>query len=139
MFDLTDEPLDPNAVTEQVRHPGSGAIVVFLGVVRGEDQGRKVQYLEYDAYRPMAEKEMRKIGEEALGRWPAARIAMRHRFGRLEVGETALVIAVSAPHRAEAFEACRYAIDRIKETVPIWKKEVWEDGEAWLEGRAIRD
>jgi molybdopterin synthase catalytic subunit len=139
MFDLTDEPLDPNAVMEQVRHPSSGAIVVFLGVVRDEDQGRKVQYLEYDAYRAMAEKEMRKIGEEALARWPAARIAMRHRFGRLEVGETALVIAVSAPHRAEAFEACRYAIDRIKETVPIWKKEVWEDGEAWLEGRAIRD
>jgi molybdopterin synthase catalytic subunit len=122
MFDLTDEPLDPNAVMERVRHPGSGAIVVFLGIVRDEDQGRKVQYLEYDAYRPMAEKEMRKIGKEALTRWPAARVAMRHRFGRLEVGETALVIAVSAPHRADAFEACRYAIDRIKETFRSGKK-----------------
>jgi molybdopterin converting factor subunit 1 len=134
IIDLTEERLDPGPVIDAVLHPGSGAVVVFLGTVRDEDQGRKVRYLEYDAYRSMAEKEMQRIGEELLARWPAARIAMRHRFGRLEVSETALVIAVSAPHRADAFEACRYAIDRIKEIVPIWKKEVWDDGEAWLEG-----
>jgi len=139
MFDLTQDPLDPNPLIEEVRHPGSGALVVFLGVVRDEDQGRKVRYLEYDAYRSMAEKEMRRVGEEVLARWPLTRIAVRHRFGRLEVGETALVVAASAPHRSDAFEACRYAIDRIKEIVPIWKKEVWEDGEAWLEGRPVRD
>jgi len=139
MFDLTEEPLDPNAVIGRVRHPGSGAVVVFLGIVRDEDQGRKVRYLEYDAYRSMAEKEMRRVGEEVLARWPATRIAVRHRFGRLEVGEMALVVAVSAPHRRDAFEACRFAIDRIKEIVPIWKKEVWDDGEAWLEGHAVRD
>jgi molybdopterin synthase catalytic subunit len=138
MLDLTEDPLDPGPVVEDVRHPGSGAIVIFLGVVRDEDHGRKVRYLEYDAYRSMAEKEMRKVGEEILARWPAARISMRHRFGRLEVGETALVVAVSAPHRGDAFEACRYAIDRIKEIVPIWKKEVWEDGEAWLEGHPVQ-
>ncbi len=134
MIDLTEEPLEPGPVIDAVRHSGAGAIVVFLGIVRDEDQGRKVSYLEYDAYRSMAEKEMRHIGEELLARWPAVRIAMRHRCGRLGVGETALVIAVSAPHRGDAFEACRYAIDRVKEVVPIWKKEVWEDGEAWLEG-----
>ena len=139
MFDLTEDPLDLNTLIEEVRHPGSGALAVFLGVVRDQDRGRKVRYLEYDAYRSMAEKEMRRVGEEVLTRWPLARIAMRHRFGRLEVGETALIVAVSAPHRSDAFEACRYAIDRIKEIVPIWKKEVWEDGEAWLEGHPVRD
>ncbi len=134
MFELTEEPLDPAAVIAAVSHEGCGAVVVFLGVVRGVDEGRKVRYLEYDAYAPMAEKELRRIGDEIAERWPEARIAICHRFGHLEVGETALVIAASASHRAEAFEACRYAIDRIKEVVPIWKKEVWEDGEAWLEG-----
>jgi len=139
MFDLTEEPLDPGQVIQQVRHAGSGAVVVFLGTVRDEDQGRRVRYLEYEAYRSMAEKEMEGVGDEALTRWPSVRIAMRHRIGRLAVGDVALVIAVSAPHRSDAFEACRYAIDRIKEVVPIWKKEVWEDGEAWLEGHAVRD
>ena len=138
MFDLTEDPLDPGPVIEDVRHPGSGAVVVFLGIVRDEDQGRRVRHLEYDAYHSMAEKEIRKVAEEVLARWPATRIAMRHRFGRLAVGETALVVAVSAPHRGDAFEACRYAIDRIKEIVPIWKKEVWEDGEAWLEGHPVQ-
>ena len=139
MFDLTEDPLDPSPLMEEVRHPGSGALVVFLGVVRDEDQGRKVRYLDYEAYRSMAEKEMRRVGEEVLSRWPLTRIAVRHRFGRLEVGETALIVAVSAPHRSDAFEACRHAIDRIKEIVPTWKKEVWEDGEAWLEGRPVQD
>jgi molybdopterin synthase catalytic subunit len=139
MFDLTEEPLDPGRIIEQVRHTGSGAVVVFLGTVRDEDQGRRVRHLEYEAYRSMAEKEMGRVGDETLARWPSVRIAMRHRTGRLAAGDVALVIAASAPHRGDAFEACRYAIDRIKEVVPIWKKEVWEDGEAWLEGHAVRD
>jgi molybdopterin synthase catalytic subunit len=139
MFDLTENALDPNPLVNDVRRPGAGALVLFFGVVRDEDQGRKVRYLEYDAYRSMAEKEMRKVGEEVLARWPSTRIAMRHRVGRLAVGETALIVAVTAPHRSVAFEACRHAIDRIKEIVPIWKKETWEDGEAWLEGHPVRD
>jgi len=138
VFDLTEDLLDPKPLIENVQRPGSGALVLFLGVVRDEDQGRKVRYLDYDAYRSMAEKEMQRVGEEVLARWPSTRIAMRHRVGRLAVGETALVVAVSAHHRGEAFEACRHAIDRIKEIVPIWKKEVWEDGEAWLEGHPVR-
>jgi molybdopterin synthase catalytic subunit len=97
-------------------------VVVFLGTVRSENEGRAVSHLEYEAYAPMAEKEMRRIGEEIRERWPVAAVAMRHRIGRLEVGETAVIIAVSAPHRAEAFAACQYAIDRLKEVVPIWKK-----------------
>jgi len=139
MFELTDDVLDPKPLIEKVQHSGSGALVLLLGVVRDQNQGRKVRFLEYDAYRSMAEKEMRRVGDEIATRWPAARIAMRHRVGRLAAGETALVIAVSAPHRSEAFEACRYAIDRIKEIVPIWKNEVSEDGEAWLEGHPVRE
>jgi molybdopterin synthase catalytic subunit len=139
MFEVTEEPLEPAAVIAAVSHKGAGAVVVFLGVVRGDNMGREVRYLEYDAYAPMAEKELRRIGDEVTERWQGARIAIRHRFGHMEVGETALAIAASAPHRAEAFEACRYAIDRVKEIVPIWKKEVWEDGEAWLEGRPAAD
>jgi molybdopterin synthase catalytic subunit len=138
MFELTEDVLDPRPLIEKVQQSGSGALVLFLGVVRDEDQGRKVRYLEYDAYRSMAEKEMRRVGEEVVARWPSTRIAMRHRVGRLAVRETALIVAVSAPHRSEAFEACRHAIDRIKEIVPIWKKEVWEDGEAWLDGRPAK-
>ncbi len=138
MFELTEDVLDPRPLTEKVQHSGSGALVLFLGVVRDEDQGRKVRYLEYDAYRSMAEKEMRRVGEEVVAHWPSTRIAMRHRVGRLAVGDTALIVAVSAPHRSEAFEACRHAIDRIKEIVPIWKKEVWEDGEAWLQGHPVK-
>jgi len=135
MFDLTDDALDSKPLIEDVQRHGSGALVLFLGVVRDENQGRRVRYLEYEAYPSMAAKEMRKIGEEVLARWPSTHIAMRHRIGRLAVGDTALIVAVSAPHREEAFDACRHAIDRIKEVVPIWKKEVWEDGEAWLGGR----
>jgi len=139
MFDLTEDALDPKPLVDDVHEPRCGALVLFFRVVRDEDQGRKVRYLEYDAYRSMAEKEMRSVGAEVIARWPSTRIAMRHRIGRLAVGETALIIAVSAPHRGEAFEACRHAIDRIKEVVPIWKKETWEDGEAWLEGHPVQD
>ena len=137
-FAVTEEALDPRPVIESVHEPGSGAVVLFLGVVRDEDQGRRVRYLEYEAYRPMAVKELRRVGQEVAARWPSVRVAMRHRVGRLAVGETALVVAVAAPHREEAFAACGYTVDRIKAIVPIWKKEVWEDGEAWLEGRPVQ-
>ena len=138
MFEITREVLDPRPLLDLVRRDESGAVVLFCGVVRGQNQGRKVLYLEYDAYSPMAVKEMRKIGDEMRSRWPITGVAMRHRTGRLEVGETILIIAVSAPHRQDAFAACHYAIDRIKEVVPIWKKEVWEGGEAWVESHAVQ-
>jgi molybdopterin synthase catalytic subunit len=137
-FELTDQALDPTPLIAAVSDPANGALVLFLGNVRDEDQGRKVRYLEYDAFRSMAAKEMRRAVEEALARWPAVKIALRHRVGRLPVGETALIVAVSAPHRDEAFEACRHVIDRIKQIVPIWKKETWEDGESWLEGHPVQ-
>jgi molybdopterin synthase catalytic subunit len=134
IFELTDEPIDPAPLVAHVSDQANGAVVVFLGTVRSEDRGRKVLSLEYEAYRSMAAKELRRVAEETRERWLEAKVAMRHRIGRLQVGETALIIAVSAPHRNEAFEACRYVIDRIKQIVPIWKKETWEDGESWLEG-----
>src|SRR5690606_30395708 len=99
--------------------------------------GRRVEYLEYDAYPPMAEKKMREIAGEVRERWPVTAIAMQHRMGRLEIGEPSVIIAVSSPHRIDAIEACHYAIDRLKSIVPIWKKEVFEGGEEWLEGTAI--
>ncbi len=112
---------------------GAGAIVSFAGVVRNNSQGHDdIEYLEYQAYAPMAEREMRVIADEVQLRWNAP-CAMIHRVGRLEVGEASIVIAVAAPHRGEAFEACRYAIDRVKETVPVWKKEVARDGFWWVE------
>ncbi len=133
MFQITSDPLDPRIVEEAVAHSGAGAICTFLGVVRDNNLGKAVRYLEYEAYPPMAEKTMRQIGDEIAARWPEARVAMVHRIGRMEIGEASVVIAVSSPHRAQAFEACRYAIDRLKAIVPIWKKEVWEDGEHWVE------
>ena len=138
-FEVTREPLDVNSILGAVRTDRDGAVVLFCGTVRGENEGRKVLQLEYDAYASMAEKAMRQIGDEIVARWPDAKVAMRHRVGRLAVGETSVVIAVATPHRAEAFEACRYAIERLKEIVPIWKKETWEGGEAWLEGHAVRE
>jgi len=136
MFQITSEPIDPRRVEATVTHSGAGAICTFHGVVRDNNLGRQVRYLEYEAYPPMAEKTMRQIGHEIAARWPETRTAMVHRVGRMEIGETSVVIAVSSPHRAEAFEACRYAIDRLKEIVPIWKKEVWEEGEHWVEQNA---
>lgn len=112
---------------------GAGAIVTFAGVVRNNSQGHDdIEYLEYQAYAPMAEREMRSISDEVGARWNAP-CAMMHRVGRLQVGEASIVIAVAAPHRGAAFEACRFAIDRVKETVPVWKKEVARDGFWWVE------
>ena len=117
---------------ETAQAGGAGAVVTFLGVVRNRSQGHDIQYLEYSAYKPMAEREMARIAEETQTRWGCA-CAMAHRVGRLEIGEASIVIAVAAPHRAAAFEACRYAIDQVKETVPVWKKEVATDGYWWVE------
>jgi len=139
VFDVTHDPLDVAPLLEAVRTDRDGAVVLFCGTVRGENEGRKVLQLEYEAYASMAEKAMRQIGDEIVGRWPDVKVAMRHRLGKLAVGETSVVIAVATPHRAEGFEACRYAIERLKEIVPIWKKETWEGGEAWLEGHAVRE
>lgn len=137
MFRITPEPLDALALMEAVADGGAGAVALFAGVVRDENLGRRVEYLEYDAYPPMAEKQMRAIADEVRARWPVTGVAMAHRTGRLEIGEASVIIAVSSPHRADAIEACRYAIDRLKATVPVWKKEVFEGGEEWLEGTPI--
>ena len=134
MFTVTRDPLNPKALVDFVRRDESGAVALFYGVVRNESQGRRVLYLEYDAYPSMAVKKMREVAQEVRGRWPITEIAIAHRIGRLEIGETSLLVAVSAPHRREAFEACHYAVDRIKQVVPVWKKEVWEGGETWVEG-----
>ncbi len=133
LYRLTTEPLSEAELTAAVANPEAGGLVVFSGVVRNETGGRRVKFLEYEAHAPMAEAKMREIGETVHSRWPGVKaVAMAHRVGRLEVGEASVVIAVSAAHRAEAFEACRFAIDRLKQTVPIWKKEHFEDGEVWV-------
>ena len=116
----------------QVSGPASGGVDVFIGTVRDTTQGKAVLRLEFEAYESMALREMRKIAEQALVRWPVQSVAMHHRIGSLQVGEVAVVIAVSAAHRAAAFEACRYAIDALKQWVPIRKKEVFVDGEVWV-------
>ena len=137
LFEITHEPLDPQRLADHVRSDESGAVALFYGVVRNHNKGRKVLYLEYDAYPEMATKVMRKIAEEMKERSPIDDVAIQHRTGRLEIGETSLLIAVSSGHRKEAFEACHALVDRFKEVVPIWKKEVWEGGEEWIEGEAV--
>lgn len=136
-FEVTEDPLDPQRLAELVRHDESGAVALFYGVVRNQSRGRRVLYLEYDAYPSMALKKMREVADEARCRWEITDIAINHRTGRLKIGETSLLVAVSAAHRKEAFEACHYAVDRIKEVVPVWKKEVWEGGESWVEGHPV--
>ncbi len=136
-FQVTREPLDPQRLASLVRRDESGAVALFYGVVRNHSHGRRVLYLEYDAYPSMAVKKMQQVAEEVRSRWDITDVAINHRTGRLEVGETSLLVAVSAPHRREAFEACHYAVDRIKEVVPVWKKEVWEGGESWVEGHPV--
>jgi molybdopterin synthase catalytic subunit len=132
---LSDRPLDVGAVVARVSGPGIGGVVTFLGAVRDRARGREIEHLEYEAYAGMAEREMEKIAGEAGRRWPGARVAIAHRSGRLEIGDLAVVVAAGAPHRAEAFEACRFAIDTLKQRVPIWKKEFATDGEYWVDDR----
>ena len=131
---ITREPLDRNALIASVTDPGVGGIVVFEGVVRDNARGKQVRYLEYDVYPEMAVQQIREILAEAERRWNVDRVAVAHRIGRLEIGEASVIIVVATPHRSEAFEACRYIIDTLKTTVPIWKKEVATNGEEWVEG-----
>ncbi len=131
---ITEGPIRAQELIDAVRTPADGAVCVFYGVVREDSRERKVRYLEYDAFPEMAEKKLRQILDEAQGRWPEQRVAIVHRIGRLEIGEASVVIAVGSPHRGESFDACRYVIDRVKQEVPIWKKEVFTEGEAWVEG-----
>jgi molybdopterin synthase catalytic subunit len=137
LIQITRDPLDRptiDAIVQGVWHAGAGGIVTFEGVVRDHARGKRVRSLEYDAYPEMAEQEMAKIAAEVERRWQTDHLAMVHRVGKLEIGEVAVVVAVACAHRAEAFEACRYAIDTLKAQVPIWKKEIAEDGEEWVEG-----
>lgn len=131
---ITREALDRNALVAAVTHPGAGGIVVFEGVVRDNARGKQVRYLEYDVYPEMAIQQIRAIVAEAQQHWGVQHAAVAHRIGRLEIGEASVIIVVATPHRAEAFEACRYIIDTLKATVPIWKKEVATSGEEWVEG-----
>jgi molybdopterin synthase catalytic subunit len=125
---LSEEPIDFAALTESVRSTDSGAVVLFLGTVREMTNGRRTSALDYEAFGPMAESKLAEIEAEAGRRWKLDRVAIAHRLGRLELGEVSVAVAVSSPHRAEAFEAARFLIDTLKETVPIWKKENWHDG-----------
>ena len=128
MIRLTTGPIDYYALTEAVRLPGCGAVVTFLGTVRDLTDGRVTVALDYEAYPGMAEKKRAEIEGETRRRWPVGELMMVHRLGHLDVGDVSVAVAVSCPHRAQAFEACRHAIDRLKELVPIWKKENWADG-----------
>jgi len=127
------QPLSMDALLAEVSGAAMGGVVTFTGVVRNQARGAEIDHLEYEAYAPMAEKEMRKIVGAVAARWPQVRLALAHRVGRLAIGEAAVMIAAAAPHRAEAFEACRFAIDTLKKTVPIWKKEFATSGAYWVE------
>lgn len=134
IFRLVREPIRPREIVEALKAPEDGAAVVFDGFVRNNYKGQQTLYLEYEAYEPMAYAKMREIGAEMRGKFPIHRLAIVHRLGRLEIGETSVLIAVSSPHRGAAFDACRYAIDTLKRSVPIWKKEYFVGGAVWAEG-----
>jgi molybdopterin synthase catalytic subunit len=138
LFELTSQPLDARRMETAVAHKGAGAICTFTGVVRDSSRGRSVTHLEYEAYAEMATAQMRRIAGEIEEKWPEVRVAMAHRTGRLEVGEPSVVVSVSSPHRAEAIAACKWGIDRLKESVPVWKKEHAADGSYWIEGDEAR-
>lgn len=131
---MTTDPLDANAVAAIVASADCGAIATFVGIVRDEHGGRCVLWLDYEAYEPLAIKAFTLIDEEAGQRWPSIGLAIHHRIGRLEIGEASVIIAAASPHRPEAFSACRYAIERIKQIAPIWKHEHFEGGDVWIEG-----
>ncbi len=130
-FVITKDPLRCEDVIQQVIHPGAGAVLTFIGTVREFTHGKKTVYLEYESYEPMAIKTMGQIEREIIEKWPDARVAIHHRIGSLDLEEISVIIAVATPHRDESFKAGRYAIERLKQIVPIWKKEIWEDGSEW--------
>ena len=132
MFRVTDKPIDLHELVDCVTDPEVGAIATFIGTTRNNNQGRKVIALDYEAYPEMAEKELARLGEEAKKKWQICRMAIVHRIGPVQITEPSVIIAVSAAHREAAFAACRFAIEEIKKTVPIWKKEVYEGGEIWI-------
>lgn len=129
---LKTEALDVEACRKLVATPTAGGIAIFVGTVRNQTKGKPVLRLDFEAYEPMAVREMKKIAEKARERWHTERMVIHHRTGTLEIGDIAVIIAVATPHRKAAFEACQYAIDTLKQTVPIWKKEIFEDGEVWV-------
>ena len=134
LFEITTQPISVDDVSRRAISPAVGSVVTFAGVVRGTNQGRQVHSLEYEAYPEMAEPILAQIGEEIRARWPVEQVAIVHRVGRLQVGEVSVVIAIASAHRQGAFEAGRYAIDRIKQIAPVWKKEYLDGGEVWLDG-----
>ncbi|MCR5887432.1 molybdenum cofactor biosynthesis protein MoaE [Hymenobacter sp. J193] len=132
-IDLTDQPIDVAAALQMVEADGAGAINTFIGTVRNQSTGRPVVRLEYEAYDSMALHQLRKVAEQALERWPMLQqVAVIHRKGTLYIGDVAVVVAVSTPHRAESFAACQFIIDTLKQVVTIWKKEFYEDGDVWV-------
>jgi molybdopterin synthase catalytic subunit len=132
MIEITSKPVSVQSVIDKVRKNSQGAVVTFVGTVRDNSEGKAVLYLEYEAYTEMAEKKIKEITSEINDRWGIKDVGVVHRVGRIELGEIVVVIAVGSGHRSEAFEACKYAIDRIKEIVPIWKKEFYADGSKWV-------
>lgn len=133
-YEVGPAPLDAARVASALARPDEGAVTMFVGLVRDHNAGRRVLWLEYEAYVPLALKSFEQIGREAATRWPTARLAIHHRTGRVDIGEASVVIAAASAHRAEAFAACRYAIERLKQIAPIWKHEYFEGGESWIEG-----
>jgi len=129
---VTDKPLDTQVIIKSVEVPEGGAVNVFIGTVRSATKGKDVLKLEFEAYEPMATKELAKIVEAAKIKWPILKVAVHHRIGAMQIGEVPVVIAVATAHRGAGFEACKFIIDTLKETVPIWKKEFFEDGEVWV-------
>jgi len=129
---VTDKPLETQSILKSVGSPEGGAVNVFIGMVRNATKGKKVLKLEFEAYEPMATKELTKIVEKAKTKWPILKVAVHHRTGVMQIGEVPVVIAVTTAHRGAGFEACQFIIDTLKETVPIWKKEFFEDGEVWV-------
>lgn len=132
MFEITDRPIEMQALTDAVADPKVGAIATFIGTTRDHNRGRNVVRLEYEAYADMAVSEFEKIARDAAAKWEISHVAISHRIGEVPIGEASVAIAVSAPHRAEAIEACHFAIDRLKMVAPIWKKEHFEGGEVWI-------
>ncbi|WP_163579335.1 molybdenum cofactor biosynthesis protein MoaE [Gracilibacillus saliphilus] len=132
MFEIVEDPISVESLIEKVEDRNAGAITTFIGTVREITGEKKTVYLEYQAYKPMAEKMLAQIGKEINQKWSDTKVAITHRIGSLDISEIAVVIAVSSPHRKPAYQANEYAIERIKQIVPIWKKEQWEDGEAWI-------
>ena len=132
MIEITHEPLNAEAVTSKVLHDSAGAVVTFIGTTRDHTGDRQVLFLEYEAYRPMADQQLAQVAEEMMERWDLKGVAIAHRLGKLQIGEPSLVVAASSAHRKDAYEASQYSIGRIKQIVPIWKKEFFEGGEVWV-------